>query len=162
MLREEPTNRDALLGMAAVEVRSNRFEQAELHYRAVLQTDPRDPYAQAGLLSIRSNSADPVQGESRLKNLLAGDPDAQVLYFTLGNQYAQQGRWPEAQQAYFKAYSTEPDNPDFAYNLAVSLDQVRQPKLALEYYRRAISLALKRSSSFDQALARNRIQELAR
>jgi tetratricopeptide (TPR) repeat protein len=161
-LREEPSNRDALLGMAALEVRANRPELAAPYYQKLLEVNPRDPYAQAGLLALRGQIADPVQTESRVKSLLANDPEASVLYFTLGNQYAQQGRWPEAQQAYFKAFSADPENPDFAYNLAVSLDQVRQPKLALEYYRRAIALAQQRASSFDQALARNRVQELAR
>lgn len=162
MLRDEPANRDALLGMAAIEVRTNRREQAEIHYQQLLDANPRDAHAHAGLLALRAPMTDPVQAESRIKNLLASDPEAHFLYFTLGNQYAQQGRWPEAQQAYFKAFSADPENPDFAYNLAVSLDQVRQPKLALEYYRRAISLAQQRSSSFGQALARNRAQELAR
>lgn len=162
MLRDEPSNRDALLGMAAIEARANRLEQSEAYYQKLLDIDPRDPHAQAGLFALRAQTTDPVQAESRLKSLLANDPTAHILFFTLGNQYAQQGRWPEAQQAYFKALSADPENPDFAYNLAVSLDQVRQPKLALEYYRRAISLAQQRSSSFDQTLARNRAQELAR
>ena len=73
--------------------------------------------------------------------MLADNPGAHVLNFTLGNQFAQQGRWAEAQQEYFKAFAAEPDNADFAYNLAVSLDHLRQPKLALEYYRRALALA---------------------
>jgi Tfp pilus assembly protein PilF len=162
VLKEEPANRDALLGMAALEVKANRLEQAEIYYRTVLQANPRDSYAQAGLMALRAQVGDPVQGESRMKNLLANDPEAQILQFTLGNQYAQQGRWPEAQQAYFKAYSAEPENPDFAYNLAVSLDHVKQPKLALEYYRRAIALAQQRSSNFDKALALNRIQQLTK
>jgi Tfp pilus assembly protein PilF len=161
-LREEPSNRDALLGMAAIEVRANRPELAETYYQRLLEVNPRDPHAQAGMLALRSQMTDPVQAESRVKSLLATDPEAHVLYFTLGNQFAQQGRWPEAQQAYFKAFSADPENPDFAYNLAVSLDQVKQSKLALEYYRRAIALAQQRSSSFDQALARNRVQVLAR
>jgi Tfp pilus assembly protein PilF len=162
MLREEPSNRDALLGMAAVEVRSNRPELAEAYYQKLLESNPRDPHAQAGLIALRGQIADPVQTESRVKTMLATDPEAQVLYFTLGNQYALQGRWPEAQQAYFKAFAADPENPDFAYNLAVSLDQVKQRKLALEYYRRAIALAQQRSSSFDQGLARNRVLELGR
>lgn len=162
VLRDEPANRDALLGMAALEVRSGRAEQAESLYRKLLESDPRDPYAQAGLFALRAQFADPVRTESQAKNMLSSDPQAYVLYFTLGNQYAQQGRWPEAQQAFFKAFSADSENPDFAYNLAVSLDHVRQPKLALEYYRRAIALAQQRASSFDQALARNRVQELTR
>ena len=162
MLRTDPMNRDSLLGMAAVEIRMNRPEQAVGYYQSLLQANPRDTHAQAGLLSLRAQSGDTVQTESKVKNLLATDLDAQILHFTLGNQYAQQGRWPEAQQAYFKAYTAEPENPDFAYNLAVSLDQIRQQKLALEYYRRALSLAQQRASSFDQSLARNRVQELTR
>jgi tetratricopeptide (TPR) repeat protein len=159
-LGEDPRNRDALLGMAAVEMRSGRFEEADALYRRVLEADPRDPHAHAGLLALRSDLTDPVAAESRVKTLLAEDPGASVLYFTLGNEYARQSRWAEAQQAYFKAYAADPDNPDFAYNVAVSLDHLRQPKLALEYYRRALALAAKRSASFDQNAARNRVQAL--
>jgi len=156
----DPTNRDALLGMAAVETRAGRYDAADKLYRRLLQADPRDPHAQAGLLALRSDMTDPVAAESRVKTLLAQDPGANVLYFTLGNEYARQGRWAEAQQAYFKAFAADPDNPDFAYNVAVSLDHLRQPKLALEYYRRALALAARRSASFDQTAARKRAQEL--
>ena len=53
-----------------------------------------------------------------LKQLIAREPSA-YLYFTLGNIYADQNRWPDAQQAYFQAHHLQPDNPDYAYNLAV-------------------------------------------
>jgi tetratricopeptide (TPR) repeat protein len=161
-LADDPNNRDALLGMAAVEMRSGRYEAADRLYRQLLQADPRDAHAQAGLLALRSNLTDPVAAESRVKTLLADDPGANVLYFTLGNEYARQGRWAEAQQAYFKAFAADSENPDFAYNLAVSLDHLRRPKLALEYYRRALALAAKRSANFDQAAARERAQELGK
>jgi Flp pilus assembly protein TadD len=94
--------------------------------------------------------------------MLADNPGAHVLNFTLGNQLAQQGRWAEAQQEYFRAFAAEPNNPDFAYNLAVSLDHLRQPKLALEYYRRALSLAKARGASFDAGTAEARAAQLAR
>jgi len=161
-LRDEPASRDALLGLAAVEMRSQRYEAAEAHYRRLLQANPRDPHAQAGMLALRSEQLDPVLAESRVKSLLASDPEATVLYFTLGNQYAQQERWAEAQQAYFKALAADPENADFAYNLAVSLDHLRQPKLALEHYRRALALAQHRSASFDAEAARRRVQDLSR
>jgi hypothetical protein len=44
--------------------------------------------------------------------------------------------------------------------VAVSLDHLRQSKLALEYYRRAIALAEKRAGSFDLAAARARAAKL--
>jgi tetratricopeptide (TPR) repeat protein len=115
----------------------------------------------AALVSLRGR-LDPVASESRLKTLIANQPDVSQLHFSLGNQYAQQSRWSEAQSAYFKAYSLDPENADFAFNLAVSLDQLRQKKPALEYYQRALSLTAKRPASFDSAQARTRVQELSK
>ncbi len=161
VLRANPRNRDALLGLAAVEARTQDYEGAESHYLRVLELDPRDAYAQAGLLALRGLS-DPVQSESRLKNLLAHQPDATFLNYSLGNQYAAQGRWPDAQGAYFKAFSSDPENADYAYNLAVSLDHLRQEKLALEYYRRALALAGNRAVGFNGVQVEARIRELTR
>ncbi|HEY6821237.1 MAG TPA: tetratricopeptide repeat protein [Burkholderiales bacterium] len=162
VLRDEPANRDALLGLAAVELRSGRPEAAEAAYLRVLQSDPRDPHAEAALISLRGARLDPVAVESRIKSLLATDPGAHELHFALGNQFAQQGRWAEAQQQYFKAFSAEPENADFAYNLAVSLDHIGQPKLALDYYRRALALAPKAGAAFSLDAARTRAAQLAR
>jgi len=161
-LRDEPGNRDALLGLAAVETRAQRFATAEALYRRLLLADPRDPFAHAGLLSLRAQQIDPVAAESRVKGLLAVDPEESVLQFSLGNQFAQQGRWAEARQAYGKAAAMDPENPDFAFNLAVSLEHMRQPQPALEQYRRALALALQRTASFDAAAAQSRVQLLSR
>ncbi|MGH8732352.1 MAG: tetratricopeptide repeat protein, partial [Burkholderiales bacterium] len=127
-----------------------------------LQADPRDAHAHAALMALRGGRIDPVAAESRVKSMLADNPAAHVLNFTLGNQFAQQGRWAEAQQEYFRAFAAEPDNADFAYNLAVSLEHLRQPKLALEYYRRALALAKTRGASFDLAAAEGRVAQLGR
>jgi Flp pilus assembly protein TadD len=159
-LRDEPANRDAQFGLAALDVKAGRYEAAEGAYLRLLQANPRDVEAQAALIALRGGRLDPLVAESRVKSLLAAEPRAHVLNFTLGNQLAQQGRWAEAQQEYFKAFSAEPDNADFAYNLAVSLDQLRQPRLALEYYRRAVTLAKTRGASFDAAAAQARIAQL--
>ena len=161
-LQEEPTNRDAQLGIAALDVRGGRFEAAEAAYLRLLQTDPRDAEAQAALIALRSGRVDPLAAESRLKSMLAVDPKAHSLNFALGNQLAQQGRWAEAQAQYFKAFAAEPSNPDFAYNLAVSLDHLRQAKQALEYYKHAIALAKARGASFDLAGAVARVAQLSR
>jgi tetratricopeptide (TPR) repeat protein len=160
-LAREPTNRDALLGLAAIDVRSGQLGSAEARYLKLLEIDPRDGHAAASLISLRGQ-LDPVASESRLKSLIAGQPEAALLHFSLGNQYAQQSRWSEAQAAYFKAYSVDPENADYAFNLAVSLDQLHQGKLALEYYQRALALTDKRAVSFNPAQARLRVQELSK
>ena len=162
-LQADPTNRDALLGMAAVASRGNRAGAAEGLYQRVLDLYPRDGYARAQLTALRAG-ADPVGAESRVKGLIAqqGDPSSTApLQFTFGNQMAAQGRWLEAQQAYFAAFAAEPDNPDYCYNLAVSLDQIRQVGLAHEYYAKALALAQVRRAGFDPARAKIRIEQLA-
>jgi tetratricopeptide (TPR) repeat protein len=159
-LQIDRSNRDALLGLAAIDMRTQNYAAAEARYARVLELDPRDPYALAGVVTLRGQG-DPLQAESRLKNLIATQPDANFLNFTLGNQYAAQARWSEAQAAYFRAYTTDPDNPDFAYNLAVSLDQLRQPQLAAEYYRKALAASAARPAAFPRAQVENRIRELA-
>jgi len=160
-LAREPTNRDALLGLAAIDVRSGQLNSAEARYLRLLEIDPRDNHAVASLISLRGQ-LDPVAAESRLKSLIASQPESALLHFSLGNQYAQQSRWSEAQAAYFKAHSVEPENADYAFNLAVSLDQLHQGKLALEFYQRALALTDKRAASFNPAHARLRVQELSK
>ena len=162
-LEADNTNRDALLGLAAIASRSGRRDVAENMYRRVLELQPRDPYATAQLTALH-NSADTASAESRVKALLANEREpasAAPLQFALGNQMAAQGRWAEAQQAFFTAYSAESDNPDYCYNLAVSLDQLHQAKLAQDFYAKAIALASNRRAGFDPARAKARLEQLA-
>ena len=161
VLQRESANRDALLGLAAIDLRTRDFEMAENRYLRLLEADPRDPYALAGIMAIRGQ-VDPVQSESRIKNLIAVQPESAHLHFALGNQYASQRRWAEAQAAFFKAYSLDSENPDFAFNLAVSLDQLHQSKPALTYYQHALALASAHNASFDKTQVSTRIAELSR
>ena len=161
LLRGEPDNVDALLGLAAIATQQGASEQASRHYLRVLQVEPRNALAQAGLIGMLGR-ADPLAAETRLKQLIARDPSA-YLYFTLGNVYADQNRWPDAQQAYFQAHYLQSGNPDYAYNLAVGLEHVGQPKLALEYYQRALQLtAVTNRANFSAAAVRERISTLER
>ena len=160
VLRSEPANVDALLGMAAIAQQDNRNVDAQRHFLAILDVEPRNALAQSGLIALMSR-ADPQAAESRLKQLLAREPSP-PLYFNLGNLYAEQGQWPQAQQAYFQAHSLEPRNPDYAYNLAVGLEHLGQQKLALDFYRKALQLAsAKGSANFDSARTQERITQLA-
>ena len=159
-LREDPGNRDALLGLGAIDVRMGRYEGAEAVYLKVLEADPHDADAQAALFALRAGSSDPLATESRVKSLLAADPGAHALNFTLGNQLAQQNRWAEAQREYLKAYVAEPDNADYAYNVAVGYDHLHQAREALEYYRRALALARSGNASFDLAAVQARVVRL--
>ncbi len=160
VLRSDPRNRNALLGLGAIAVREGRWDEASERYAALLRLDPRDSIAQAGLISVHEN-VDPLRGESQIKILLRAEPDAPHLHFTLGNMYAEQNRWGEAQSAYFAAYRLQSGNPDYAYNLAVSLDQLGKAAAAADYYRQALELATENGAVFDQPGVRDRLLRLA-
>ena len=160
VLKSEPRNRNALLGLGAIAVRDGRWDDASEYYAALLRVNPRDSIAQAGLIGVHEN-VDPLRGESQIKLLLREEPEAAHLHFTLGNMYAAQQRWGEAQSAYFDAYRMESDNPDYTYNLAVSLDQLGKGGAAADYYRLALELAANNGAVFDQPSVRDRLLKLA-
>ena len=160
VLEHDPDNRDALLGVAAIAVSQGRTDQAFKNYRRVLANSPGDQVALAALTSMQENG-DPLQTENRLKRLLAAEPDAAYLHFSLGNLYAAQGRWREAQQAYFDAYRRDSGNGDYAYNLAVGLDHLGQQREALRYYRQALEVAGREQVRFEPETVRRRVGTLS-
>ena len=161
VLRSEPRNGDALHGLAAIALRQGNVARAEDYWLKALEADPKDALAQAALINSGGRgSADPLAQESRLKTLIAAQPEIAALHFALGNVFARQSRWNEAQQAYFKAFSVEPEHPDYVFNLAVSLDHLRQPRLAAQYYGQALAVAGQRPVGFDKAQVATRLREL--
>ena len=72
-------------------------------------------------------------------------------------------RWQRApaKQSFFEAYRHAPENGDYAFNLAVSLDHLGQPKSALDYYRVARKLAQTQPVQFDREGLERRIRLLA-
>ncbi|MEE8320463.1 MAG: tetratricopeptide repeat protein [Gammaproteobacteria bacterium] len=160
VLSGTPDNRDALLGLAAIAMKNGDYELAYKHYLHLLDLNPGDSVALTAMVNL-SEKTDPVKGESAIKILLAQEPDAAYLYFALGNLYASQLRWAEAQQAFFDAHRQESGNPDYALNLAVSLDHIGQYEPALDYYNVALELAGKNNFSFDTISVISRIQALS-
>ena len=159
-LHKDPKSRDALLGLAAIALQQSQDDIAAHHYRQLLALDPRDPIAQAGMATL-FGATDMAGTESRLKRLLIQSPQSAALNFALGNHYADQSRWSEAQHAYFNAVSLDQADGRFAFNLAVSLDHLGQRKLAAQYYRSALQLSPSGNTGFDRAQAQQRANDLA-
>jgi tetratricopeptide (TPR) repeat protein len=160
-LKTDPNNVDTLLALAAIAQRQGRSADADGYRQRAIDADPRDPAAQAAALGV-TTGGDQMANESRLKSALAAQPESGPLSFALGNLYARQGRWSEAQQVYFNAVAADADNPDYLFNLAISLDHLRQPKLAAQHYRLALDAAQRRPAAFDRERVKLRLAELGR
>lgn len=160
VLSRAPGSIDAMLGLAAITWKQGRPDVASRYYGRVLEINPRNAHAQAGLIAILGN-ADPIAAESKLKQLIGQEPSG-FLYFTLGNLYAERELWAQAQRAYFQAYQFQPDNSDYAFNLAVGLEHLGKTRPALDYYRKALDLSFRKGrANFDQGLAIERVGQLS-
>ncbi len=159
VLDKEPHNHDALLGIAAVSLQLEDIDTAREIYLQLLERDPRDPHAHAGLANIAQTEGASLS-ESKLKQLIEHRPDDAHLQFTLGAVYVQKQNWPEAQQAFFNAWKGDPDNPDYAYNLAVSLDHIGKHREAKAFYQDSLKLATGKHISFSTDAVKNRLAHL--
>jgi tetratricopeptide (TPR) repeat protein len=165
VLQRDVRNVDALLGMAVIAQRQGRDADAQGWYQKVLEIEPRNSVAQTAILNRQANidgaNADEVGRESQIKSMIAQQPEGANLHATLGNLYADNGQWPSAQEAYFNASRLAPNNADYAFNLAISLDQMGKSSLALKQYQRALVLLNKSGgTSPDRTQLEARIREL--
>lgn len=153
----DASNLDAILGLAVVSQRLGHDSLAAHYYAQALVLDPRNAVANAGMSALTTET----NPESRLKTLLNEQPGSAALHFALGNQYAEQSRWGEAQQSYFNAYKLDSNNAELAVNLAISLDHLGQRKPAAQYYQRALQLDPNQSAGFNHKQISQRIEDLA-
>jgi tetratricopeptide (TPR) repeat protein len=158
-LKNDPWNRDALYGMTTLHLRQQHSELAEFFCRRILEADPKDTFALGTLIGLQS-PIDPQGAEYRINTLLETAPTSPFLSFSLGNLLASQGRWREAQQAYFKAVHRTPGNPDYLFNLAVSLDHLEQRSMAIRYYEQALDAAARLPAAFAPNSVSKRLKKL--
>jgi tetratricopeptide (TPR) repeat protein len=163
-LAANPGERDAFLGLAYIAQRKGNNDEARELFLQVLRIDPANSGANSGLLAIAAEG-DLPQAASRAREMAERAPDSAVVMGTLGGILAKEGRIAEAQQAYFRAVTLEPENAFHAFNLAVALDRLHKNSQALSFYQRALALA-ERSTEADRSgfpfkEARQRVEQLS-
>ncbi len=155
----EKNNRDALLGMAAIARQNKSFEKARQYYSQLLSLNPDDPDAIAALTSMQS----PEQAATsihQLKELLRHNPASASLNFALGNVYATHNRWKAAQAAYFNAWVNNRESAVYAFNLAVSLDQLTKFSQASKFYKKSLSLSDSTTTDFSRQSVLKRLRQI--
>ncbi|MDM5146818.1 tetratricopeptide repeat protein [Candidatus Persebacteraceae bacterium Df01] len=162
VLVRNPTNIDALHGLALVAVASGRYKLAVATYLQILDYYPSDSVAIADLANLHNiSNQNMYELEAALKKAIGDNAvwDSR-LYFSLGNLYASNDRWLDAQEAYFEAHSRELRNPDYSYNLAVVLDYLAKSELAINYYELSLKLSKNSVIGFDANQVKARINKL--
>ena len=158
VLTDDPQNRNALLARAAINVQSDDNVKAIKDYQTLLIANPKDSFAMSSLISVASIS--PSKSESQLKKMMRDEPLSPHLNFVLANIYGTQNRWQEAQNHYFKALENNPDDPNYAYNLAVSLEHIAKPKVAIVYYQLALANFNNGKATFNKVVVDKRVEIL--
>ncbi len=158
VLDVDPRNRNALLARAAINLQNGETAAAIADYRALLEANPKDSQAMSSLLAVANVS--PQEAESQIKIMLREEPESPHLNFALANAYGAQNRWQEAQAHYFAALQNNPDDPNYAYNLAVSLEHIAKPKVAIAYYQRALENFDKGLATFSREVVDQRLETL--
>ena len=160
VLEIDPGNRNALLARAAINVQNNNGNAAIKDYQTLLLHNPKDSLAMTSLITVANYS--PLETESQLKLMIRDEPNSPYLNFALANAYGAQNRWQEAQGYYFKALENNPGDPNYAYNLAVSLEHIAQPVAAVAYYRRALDNIDNGLATFSREVVSQRMETLAK
>ncbi len=159
VLNRSSQNTDALLGLGSIAEKQGFTAKARRYYLKALEQNPDNVYAKAAL-TRKANTLSALEKESQLKTLIRQYPTFSGLYFSLGNQYAEQGQWAEAQIAYFQASELDPKRLEYILNLAVSMDHLSKFDIALQYYRKALRLAASSPTHGDMTRVEKRISQL--
>jgi tetratricopeptide (TPR) repeat protein len=135
-LQRDTRNVDAMLGLGAIAERQGRMNDAFGWYQKVLEADPKNATALSAYANYAQDDQSRVQ---KLKNIVTENPNDANAHANLGAYFVEQSRWAEAQQAYFEAFRLNA-SAENAFNLAISLDHMAKPALALPYYQRSLDL----------------------
>lgn len=160
VLAKSPGNVTAMSALANVLVQQGNTHEAQTLFVQTLQKDPENLMAKTGLINLSAADPSNLSAGSELKQLLTEHPQEAYLHASLGNFHARRNEWPSAQASYFEAFALDPKNPDYAFNLAIGLDQIGKPEIAINYYEKAIELLGKRPARFIKADVERRLNEL--
>lgn len=156
-LQVDAKNRDALLGAAAVATAQGNYQQAVRMYQIRLADNPADTFARSGLLALSTESLLDV---AEINRLIESAPEDAHFHFLKGAYHAARSEWSDAQAAFFDAHHWNKTNPDYAYNLAVSLDHLGQNRAAARFYDQALTLARDGKASFSTQQVQDRLRQL--
>jgi Flp pilus assembly protein TadD len=140
LLASEPSNEEALFGLAATYHRTGAFDKARPLYAQLLKQNPTHREALNNFLVLAS-SEDPEAALRELERLALRNPDFSPIHAQIGMIYDRLNQPELARQHLLQAINIAPENLVYQYNLAIMLDRRGAKADATELYRRLLAAA---------------------
>ncbi len=121
---------EAHANLAQLHLKQGRVEEAAREYRAALRLDPTAGLVAAQLAELLRRNGREDQAEIVLRSVLAVDPRSAAALHALGLSLVRQKHLDEALLRLGEASEAEPENPRYAYVLAVALRSAGQAQQA--------------------------------
>ncbi|XP_022605537.1 transmembrane and TPR repeat-containing protein 1 [Seriola dumerili] len=115
-------------------------EEAERYYRKALDTNPQHNRALFNLGNLLKSQGKEKEAEALLKDSIRFGPHFADAYSSLASLYAEQKRFPEANEVYLKGIENCPDSSDLHNNYGVFLVDTGEGELAAAHYQQAVRL----------------------
>jgi predicted Zn-dependent protease len=122
-----------LYGMALLEGRRNRYEQALSYLKAAEVKLPGKGYVLRAQANAYLRLGEPARAQQLLRQVLLSQPHDQVALASLGQAYMQQDQLPEARQIYERLIQLDPKDQEATYNLGMTLGKMGRTNQASLY-----------------------------
>lgn len=136
--RSEAERPETHVDMAQVHARLGRASEAEAALRQALRIEPRNLAARVNLEDLQRALGRDSEAEALLRETVAQSPSAAVAWHALGLALVRSHRRADALDALTRAHELAPSEPDYAYVLAIALQESGQPKRARELIEQAL------------------------
>jgi Flp pilus assembly protein TadD len=142
ILSAEPTNPDALFGLASIYHRQGQLDKARPLYGVLLKNYPSHREGINNFLVLVSDES-PQEALAELERLEQRNPDFSPIPAQQALVLERLGYAEEAQAKMARAIELSPDNLTYKYNLAIMLDRQKNYEQASALYRLLIDAASK-------------------
>lgn len=137
VLANDPSNKNALFGLATLFHRSGQLDLARPLYGKLLALDPKNRDALNNFLVLLADEA-PQEALAQMETLEAGNPGFSPIPAQMAVIYQKLGDTNKASEKMFRAIALSPENLTYRYNLAIMMDKQQNYEEAAKLYRQII------------------------
>ncbi len=142
ILSADPSNEDALFGLASTYHRAGDLERARPYYGQLLKVNPNHREGLNNFLVLMSDES-PQEALAELDRLEQRNPDFSPIPAQQGIILGKLGYMDQAREKMLRAIELAPENMTYKYNLAIMLDKHGEYADAAALYRLLIDTSLK-------------------